>query len=342
MEKDPSYPKNEIASPENEKPRSWDAVIVSEGKDETMQKNQDSAIAVPEERVFAVCDGLGGHSNGDVASGIATRVIRENVAFLRDGSLDVLEDRMQDVLTDANDHINQANMDPERPMGTTVVLAKIVESRLLFLSLGDSRLYRRSRDGVVSCLTLDAPPIFRAYMDPASSNSLTFSEALALQDLLDKIDAPDIVEILQELSAEQLTDMYGFSEQQIAALQKLGTRMKVFFDEYFQKKNVVSECLGSFTGMVVKDVQSVLIEDGDEFMLVTDGLSNNLFLWEIQALWNGTYSELPKDLQDPFILEAIDGVTEPAQAMVLAARARSRNGPDFHSSYDDITAMIIR
>jgi serine/threonine protein phosphatase PrpC len=41
------------------------------------ERNEDSYLALPDEGLFAVADGMGGHSAGDIASGLAIAVVRE-------------------------------------------------------------------------------------------------------------------------------------------------------------------------------------------------------------------------------------------------------------------------
>ena len=116
------------------------------------QANQDRYFG--DGSVFAVADGMGGHSGGEVASGLAVDALsdREQIAAL--GDLVTLVHR-------ANDRIvESARDDPSlRGMGTTIsILAALDDSegekRLGIANVGDSRIYRLG-EGEVIQLTED-------------------------------------------------------------------------------------------------------------------------------------------------------------------------------------------
>ena len=112
-----------------------------------------SALAV-------VCDGIGGHRDGEVASMFCCRLLMGE--FLRRGgelrSGAAAGDFLVDVLTDVNDRLVRRNEfdDRPRPMGCTVVCAVFTEREFAFCSVGDSRLYEFSpRTGALRQLSAD-------------------------------------------------------------------------------------------------------------------------------------------------------------------------------------------
>ena len=108
----------------------------------------------------AVCDGIGGHRDGEVASMFCCR--RLMAEFLRRGAgMRCAADAgafLADVLTDVNARIFRRNEFDGRkfPMGCTVVAAIFTETELAFCGVGDSRFYGFSpRSGELAQLSED-------------------------------------------------------------------------------------------------------------------------------------------------------------------------------------------
>jgi protein phosphatase len=117
---------------------------------------QHNALAV-------VCDGIGGHEGGNVASNLAIETIQKQVKELTsvaDDNIDpsmLLSDLERAVAT-ANDKISQRNDSEHRQgrqrMGTTIVMALPIAHEIYITHVGDSRAYWITRH---SChqVTLD-------------------------------------------------------------------------------------------------------------------------------------------------------------------------------------------
>ena len=112
-----------------------------------------SALAV-------VCDGIGGHRDGEVASMFCCR--RLMAAFLRRGA--ALDDGasagafLAETLADINFELFRRNEFDGRvlPMGCTVVCSVFTETELAFCSVGDSRFYEFSPgEGTLRQLSVD-------------------------------------------------------------------------------------------------------------------------------------------------------------------------------------------
>ena len=92
-----------------------------------------------------VCDGIGGHRDGEVASMFCCR--RLMAEFLRRGGElrtgAAAAEFLADTLTDVNSRLCRRNEFDGRklPMGCTVVAAVFTETELAFSGVGDSRLY---------------------------------------------------------------------------------------------------------------------------------------------------------------------------------------------------------
>ena len=129
--------------------------------------NEDTFSVEPDQNLYMVADGMGGHSSGEVASRMACEAI---IAFFRETAQD--EDmtwpykmekglgyeanRLGVGVKLANLRIHEcAQSNPaQRGMGTTIVAARLTDEGLVVGHVGDSRLYRM-RGGVLSQLTED-------------------------------------------------------------------------------------------------------------------------------------------------------------------------------------------
>ena len=111
--------------------------------------NEDAYVVEPP--VFAVADGMGGAKAGEVASGLAAAALREVAANGESG-----EERVTAMIQEANRRVfRRATEDHEASgMGTTMTVALVEGSRVVFGHVGDSRAYL-IRDGVLEQLTDD-------------------------------------------------------------------------------------------------------------------------------------------------------------------------------------------
>lgn len=115
------------------------------------ESNQDSYVAVPP--VFAVADGMGGHSAGEIASAAAARRLSEF------STQRLVNDRnIEDALIDAVDDIEVNAGDTELGAGTTVTgVAFGADPNAAcwrVFNIGDSRVYELA-DGRLTQLTVD-------------------------------------------------------------------------------------------------------------------------------------------------------------------------------------------
>ena len=107
-----------------------------------------------------VCDGIGGHQGGDVASQLAISSLERQVKALDLEQLDPvsLSVALEKAICAANDEISQQNDSEHRferqRMGTTVVMALARRHELYVAHVGDSRVYLLTQRGCHQ-LTLD-------------------------------------------------------------------------------------------------------------------------------------------------------------------------------------------
>ena len=109
------------------------------------QVNQDYVYTTdnplgPLPNLFVVADGMGGHQAGDYASKYTVEVLRRE---LKQSEEEDVEKALVSAIKTANrEIIKKASQDPHlKGMGTTVVVATIVNQMMYFANVGDSRLY---------------------------------------------------------------------------------------------------------------------------------------------------------------------------------------------------------
>lgn len=125
--------------------------------------NEDALAVSMEYGLAIVADGMGGYNAGEVASGIATALLKEAIEqrFRREPALLALPpSRIEKLLADEIQHANAsiyaaACQEPGyKGMGTTLVLALLRERDIVVAHIGDSRAYRL-RMGRLFTLTRD-------------------------------------------------------------------------------------------------------------------------------------------------------------------------------------------
>ncbi|RMH45131.1 MAG: phosphoprotein phosphatase [Deltaproteobacteria bacterium] len=137
--------------------------------------NEDAYWVDPKLGAFAVCDGMGGHAAGEVASALAIQVVRDAWtsrafraavdAYAREADADrrrALLAAVRSAVARAHDAIRDAaRADPERAgMGTTFTGFVCAGGDAVFAHAGDSRAYL-VRDGIAMQLTEDHTVVAR-------------------------------------------------------------------------------------------------------------------------------------------------------------------------------------
>ena len=112
------------------------------------KQNEDRYALAPELGLFVVCDGMGGHKAGQVASELASEASLDAVRALRGGSVSLAE-QLRHAVECANRAVfSRATSDIElNGMGTTLVAILATAERVALAHVGDSRGYlvRRGR-----------------------------------------------------------------------------------------------------------------------------------------------------------------------------------------------------
>jgi len=120
--------------------------------------NQDSFLVMESVRLFAVADGMGGHSGGEVASALAVKTLEKVFSEPSQHSYPVkleqsvmLANRVIFDQSSQNAHLNG--------MGTTLTAAVMHDDWLYIAQVGDSRLYLY-REGLLYQLTEDHSQVY--------------------------------------------------------------------------------------------------------------------------------------------------------------------------------------
>jgi len=107
--------------------------------------------------LFILCDGMGGHAGGEVASAMAIEAIAENFKPFWTSGLPS-QAKIKEIIAIANQAIYNLNESELRKnagrMGTTLVMVVVDGTEVAIAHVGDSRIYKISEDGVTQ-LTRD-------------------------------------------------------------------------------------------------------------------------------------------------------------------------------------------
>lgn len=125
--------------------------------------NEDRFIIDQENGFLAVFDGVGGHGGGDVASSTAREVFASKVQEMNEAKTEeeivkILESTVEEAHQAIKQNAYEKGLD--RDAATTGVIGKILkgengEQKLIFVSIGDSRIYIRDKDNTVHPITFD-------------------------------------------------------------------------------------------------------------------------------------------------------------------------------------------
>ena len=134
-------------------------ISVPQGFSEIGQKSNQEDTLFPDlyevsenQRSFIVCDGMGGHENGEVASNCVAETIGRITSSAPLCTTDEMCELFEKALEEAYNRLDALDKydDGERKMGTTLAFLAICSNGLLSAHIGDSRIYQlRSGKGVV-------------------------------------------------------------------------------------------------------------------------------------------------------------------------------------------------
>ncbi|HEY5809059.1 MAG TPA: protein phosphatase 2C domain-containing protein [Povalibacter sp.] len=185
--------------------------------------NQDAFVDRADARLWAVADGMGGHMQGDVASGMACDALTR---LQPSGTLDATIDDVQRRMSHVNSKLYAAAVRPRNPVqsGSTLVTFVVKRTACAVLWAGDSRLYRL-RHGQLVQITTDhtwaaqmapqLPPEDRSIEEDHSiMRAVGGEDTLQLEVRRDRVRLGDRYllcsdGLTRELSAQQIAALLG-------------------------------------------------------------------------------------------------------------------------------------
>src|SRR6188768_1240878 len=133
-------------------------------------QNEDNFLVDKKLGLFIVCDGMGGHAAGEVASALAVRTVHDEIKKQSDlisdhaaAAVGAAKVTKRDILNMLEFAVNRASQrvhaeavkdSKKRGMGTTLVCLLVIGSQAFIVYVGDSRIYML-RDGLLEQLTED-------------------------------------------------------------------------------------------------------------------------------------------------------------------------------------------
>lgn len=111
------------------------------------QTNQDYADyfkSENEQYLFVLCDGVGGHQSGEIASELTVKFIGQRFLETKEGITENNVERwIESTILSVNQYIYDESLSESQlaGMGTTLILALIVEDKFYIAHVGDSRAY---------------------------------------------------------------------------------------------------------------------------------------------------------------------------------------------------------
>lgn len=138
--------------------------------------NQEDALwpKMPtiDDRLFVLCDGMGGHEHGEVASQTVTQALGKWFAEHGDSTAPISDEQIRDAIEYAYTQLDKYADGSPRQMGTTLTLIYFGKNGVTAAHMGDSRIYHiRPSEGLLY-VSRDHSLVFDLYQ----SGEITYDE----------------------------------------------------------------------------------------------------------------------------------------------------------------------
>ncbi len=132
----------------------------SHNEDAYYQQEIIESSDVTQEALAIVCDGVGGHKGGEIASKLAIESLQREIPSIKETSHNgrILTEKIKQAVAKANDMISckndQENRQAQERMATTLVMALAYDHEMYITHVGDSRVYMITQNACYQ-ITLD-------------------------------------------------------------------------------------------------------------------------------------------------------------------------------------------
>lgn len=101
------------------------------------QNNEDALLIIPDKKIFAVADGVGGNNSGEIASSMTVELLKEYF------DEKINKETLINGIKEVNLKVISKSIEKKElcGMATTLILMQIEEDTLNLLNVGDSRCY---------------------------------------------------------------------------------------------------------------------------------------------------------------------------------------------------------
>ena len=213
-----------------------------------LRENQEDSIIQWDNRLFVLCDGMGGHEKGEVASQLVCQSLatwfENNIIPEKLFSDDQLREAIEYAYTELDKY---ADGNP-RQMGTTLTLLYIGSKGITAAHMGDSRIYLL-RNGVLTQISKDQTLAMKKY----EANIYTLEEAE------------------RSLDSHKLTSFLGVDYY------RQGLSPQLFESIAMQDNDKLLLCSdGLYDELGLQDIQNVMLQNPDRpaFKLVQAALNH--------------------------------------------------------------------
>jgi protein phosphatase len=279
---------------EQYKPISFDVAASTLANEKHPERNEDSAFYYKNEKLVlaGIFDGMGGYDDGDVNSKIA----RQNtIDHLKKIPTNIKSDEaaivLREILIDTNDVLKK--MANGKQGGTTASLMVIC----------DSDVDINKKVAVIG--NVGDSRVYRIRGENLQQITIDDDSILG-----DDEKARKIQKRLSEIKSEsELNDEEMF---------------------FFKSRNVISQFLGGINQKVRPRIFKVDVESGDNFLITSDGISDNLTSNEIKSVFVENKNEDSQMMAEKLI------------KMASLRSKEERNEFNIRPKKDDITGIVIK
>lgn len=112
------------------------------------RENQEDSLfptlgaSTPNNRLFILCDGMGGHDKGEVASATVCQAMSNTILSRWNPNEPLSDELLQQAIEDAYDALDAKDNGEERKMGTTMTFICFHADGVTVAHIGDSRVYQ--------------------------------------------------------------------------------------------------------------------------------------------------------------------------------------------------------